>query len=405
MSNINNLNKNLISILTTTATNYELSIDNVDGKSKSIFLYYDTNKDKILQKEELAKLKQDLQNANSYNNKNDFSQKEIKSYLKNIKSNTGIKAENLNSFISDIIDNYKSVIKNEANGEIESFEQGDYREDCWLLSQLNGLNQTTWGKEAIKNSVIKNPDTNSYTIKFAGVNFETTITQEDILNARERIERYSDGDLDVLLFELATERYLKQEVEKGHIVREEDVLKGNVSSGTLTMQYFLTGKTGHCFCMIRLSEEEHKASIENVCKENEKLKNTLKHQQNYVSNAYDKKTMAELLNKISKYKNCAMTCSFCESEDWYNAQMYSKDSKTDNFSNQSAHSYTIKNIVKDSNGNIIDIELSNPWDSDTPIHKTLDEFLDKMSQISITTEDDNYDELKTGFKPCVITIE
>ena len=45
-----------------------------------------------------------------------------------------------------------SVWETSINGEIENTEQGDAG-DCWLLTHINGLRDTKWGKKLIKNAI------------------------------------------------------------------------------------------------------------------------------------------------------------------------------------------------------------------------------------------------------------
>ena len=317
----NIINYNIMLFFKSKAKNYEFSKDYSDSSMKSIFAYYDTNNDNILQREELAKLTNDLQKANSDDYPEYFSKDELKNCLSSTINNPDISVKHLNNFLMDILDGYQSIIQNYSNGEIESFEQGD-RGDCWLLSQIYSLSLTSWGKDAIKNSIINN--NNSYTIRFSGVDFETTITQEDIKRARES-ENYSTGDLDVLLLELATEKYLTQENELGHIVRNEDVLEGSIASGKITMQYLLTGKTGHTFSRVRKSEQEHINCVKNQLSSiSESLKFNLMNNQDNISNAYDRGTMINLIEKISKSNNIAVSCSFTTADKWENADLYTK---------------------------------------------------------------------------------
>lgn len=59
--------------------------------------------------------------------------------------------------------------KTNFNREIEPTIQPMTQGDCWLLSDINSLNETDWGKAAIKEAII--PDTNGnggVTIKFKG---------------------------------------------------------------------------------------------------------------------------------------------------------------------------------------------------------------------------------------------
>ena len=403
MSEINRqINSNMMRFLSTTASNYELSNEFVYGNSKSIFAHYDTNGDNILQADELSVFKKDIEYANNDKDKNSLSKAECKSFLKNIGSNIKLKQEDLNNFIDNIMANYMDKISSTSNGVIESFEQGDSG-DCWLLSQLNALNTTTWGQEAIKNSIVQDETNGNYTVKLKGVDYEAVITQDEIQRARMS-DNYSAGDLDVLLLEIATERYLTQEVEAGNIVRGEDVLDGNFGAGKLTMNYLLTGKTGHNIYMMNMSREEHKAFVEEQCKSTRYVE-LLKQSQDYISNVYDTDAMRDIIMKISNENDAAITCSLRPAEDWSNGESYSSAYKENFFDNIEGHEYSIKEIKTDTSGNITDIILSNPWDSERVIHKSLDEFLDQVAGIAIVNESDNYEHIIEGLAGSVVRIE
>lgn len=91
-----------------------------------------------------------------------------------------------------------------SNGKIEVSQQGQTG-DCWLLSGINSLSQTDFGKDAIKNAIQKNED-GSYTIKIKATGDEYNISPEEIIEARST-DKYSEGDLDVLLIELGVEKH------------------------------------------------------------------------------------------------------------------------------------------------------------------------------------------------------
>lgn len=106
--------------------------------------------------------------------------------------------------------NYKnSIWETNINGEIEDTKQGGTG-DCWLLTHLNCLRDTVWGKKMIKNA-IKSDGNGGATITFKGAKTsikEFHISAEEIVKARES-GKYSNGDDDVIAMELAVEKYLK----------------------------------------------------------------------------------------------------------------------------------------------------------------------------------------------------
>jgi len=110
----------------------------------------------------------------------------------------------------------KSLPKTNFNRKIEPTFQSKKQGDCWLLSDINALNQTEWGKKAIFDAVNPNPD-GSVTIKFKGSPIEQkefNITAQEIEVARNS-RYYSNGDDDMIAFEIATEKLSKILVKKG----------------------------------------------------------------------------------------------------------------------------------------------------------------------------------------------
>ena len=390
------INTNLQELQKITQHDQEISINSFDGKTRSIFSHYDTNGDNKLDSGEISIFMQDLKAANNDENINDLSKSEARNFLSSLFPDMKLSVKNLNDFMSNILKSYRSNIETSSNGNIESFEQGE-SSDCWLLSEINSINKTTWGNEAIKNSITADSESQTYTIELKGVNYTTTLTQEDIQQARQN-PKYSSGDLDVLLIELATERYFTQEAENGNIViNKDDVLGGNIPSGTLSLQYLLSGKTGHGFYLHKCSEEEYRTDLNNDL-QNPVIKDRYLHAEGYLSYTHDPNTMENVIYKASNDSNSAIMCSFLPSDKWSNPGLYASRNNND-FYNTSEHAFVITNINKDENGNIQSIELSNPWDNDEPIPPmTFEEFMDKMEGVTIINENDYYEDLQEGFE-------
>ena len=114
----------------------------------------------------------------------------------------------------------------DTNGVIESFGQGRTG-DCYLLSSLMALASNKEGAKLLKNNISKNSD-GSVTITLPGavaanrelrkdgytsrITGTYTITKEEFYKARQS-GKYSRGDDDVLLYELAFEKYRTQVLE------------------------------------------------------------------------------------------------------------------------------------------------------------------------------------------------
>ncbi len=121
------------------------------------------------------------------------------------------------------------------NGEIDEQVTQSGTGDCYLLATLNSLQETESGREIIKNAIVDNKD-GSYTVKLSGVNMSYTFSTEDIEEAETAKvmkkakdgsvvgtgdERYSNGDDDAMLIELAVEKF-REGVYNGTIKSDED---------------------------------------------------------------------------------------------------------------------------------------------------------------------------------------
>ena len=133
-----------------------------------------------------------------------------------------------NTTTTEIMGGYfttKSVPETNFNKKIEPTIQPYTQGDCWLLSDINALSETEWGKKAIEEAIIPDADgTGGVTIKFKGSPLEQKeihITAEEIEKARQS-GNYSSGDDDMIAFELATEKTFKQMVKLGLAERTDN---------------------------------------------------------------------------------------------------------------------------------------------------------------------------------------
>ena len=97
------------------------------------------------------------------------------------------------------------------DGIIDKSSQGKIG-DCWLLTGLNALSETKWGREAIKEAIKVDPETGDIKITLKGAygkNKVFTVSKQELETAKQS-GNYSEGDTDVLAFELAIEKYRKQ---------------------------------------------------------------------------------------------------------------------------------------------------------------------------------------------------
>ena len=124
--------------------------------------------------------------------------------------------------------------------------------DCWLLSALYSLAQSTIGqdilKEAVENNFIET------TVNFKGIDTTISIDNDEIAQAMEN-NKYSRGSKSFIIFELAFEK-LREKISKGEVVLPEEkpyylrndftIFKNKLSGGRPAEAfYYLTGNAIH----------------------------------------------------------------------------------------------------------------------------------------------------------------
>lgn len=91
-----------------------------------------------------------------------------------------------------------------ADGEIGDFNQGEIG-DCDVLGAIKSISNTKEGKEAIKNAIKEAND--GWTVHFeADGGLEISVSKDELLKAKAS-GKYSVGDDDVILLEIAYEKY------------------------------------------------------------------------------------------------------------------------------------------------------------------------------------------------------
>ncbi len=223
------------------------------------------------------------------------------------------------------------------NGEIEPTMQSLVIGDCWLLSGVNALNTTKWGKKIIKGAL--RPDGEGgviVTLKGAdGPQKEYRVTLAEIDRAFES-DRYSVGDDDMLALELAVEKYAKKQIAEGKLDKNpETVLDGGIGRN---MMYLLSGVKTHDF-----------------------------HQKDpYIDSALEK-----MLSNPQQYS------AYCGFND--DSQNLTKN-----------HAYAIKEIKQDKNGNKF-VVLINPQYSQEPETVPYDEFRSNLRLLVVLDNPQNPD--------------
>lgn len=230
---------------------------------------------------------------------------------------------------------------------MQSFETGD----CWLLTGVNSLNSTKWGKEIIKNAINSDGKGGAVvTLKGAKKeNKEFHITVNDVIAAKIN-EKYSAGDDDMLVIELAVEKYAKELITSGKLDKPEDVaITGGIGISSVEL---LTGSKTHKF-----PEKDR----------------------------FMDKALEKIYDNPGDY---AVYCSFI-------------DNKDDMYNN---HAYTIKKIGIDLDGNKSAI-LINPWDSSEEIVIPYDKFRANLKYLAVNEDPKHPDkDLKSEFEVITDTL-
>lgn len=136
----------------------------------------------------------------------------------------GSKTINDKSFVTNITTTYDEKGKlqtkdtkynYESDGKIDATNQRSIG-DCWVLSGVNAINQSEIGKKMLSDALTHNDD-GSITVKLKGVNKEYTFSAAEIVSNEYQTpnKKYSSGDTDMNLFEMAIGRYRQELIESG----------------------------------------------------------------------------------------------------------------------------------------------------------------------------------------------
>lgn len=265
------------------------------------------------------------------------------------------------------------------NGKIENSEQGELG-DCFFLAQINALSDTDFGKEAIKNSIIDNND-GTYTVKLKGANKKFTISKQEILYAKTLTNNgkntYSKGDDDMVLLELAFERYFNQTNEfiDDDFIKEskQELLKTKNSKGEVFE------------CRTQISYGGFGGDFANYNSGTD-IAFLLTGKQSFKGFPLDKDNK-DTINAILKLKasnknNIAITFGLGELKDSSNNKV-AKEYK-DFYSDR--HLSHIKSVALDDNENITSVTITNPWDNNKTITLPYEKFMNEW--ISKTKDND-----------------
>ena len=266
------------------------------------------------------------------------------------------------------------------NGKIEPSKQGELA-DCYFLAQINALAGTDFGKTAIKNSITDNDD-GSYTVSLKGADKSYKISKQEILYAKTLTQDgynvYSKGDDDVLLLELAFEKYYlgTQGFADDNFIKESknELIKTKNQNGEIfeNRTTFSYGGFGGNF--ERANTNQDIVAL---------LTGTNSFIGFKLDNKNPKSTEILLKEKAMHQNDVALTFSLGNFKKGYSEKNVPQKYQ-DIFSEN--HQFSIDSVTLDENNNIKTVKIVSSWDSEMITDVPYKEF---MNDLISKTEDNN----------------
>lgn len=238
--------------------------------------------------------------------------------------------------------------------------------DCWLLSQMNMLSNTDWGREAIKNAITDEGD--KYTIKFGHVDYVATITKDEVKKAMFP-KKYSITDRDAMILEMAVQKFYLSEYEKGneYFIRRVETIKNNLNNNKSLKDFDVKDN------ILSGSNVYSQYSLQYLLTGNKVI--------NYYPKEYffnkdaDKKCISDekeieklLLQKAEDNNSSAISFIFNKSK----PPMLN------------GHAYNLTKVERNNSGAIESLIISNPWDSEKEINVPYEDFMNNLFCMMVT---------------------
>ena len=330
---------NIIKSSTTTVNDDgSKTVSDYDHKTKdNIVTNYDANGRLTSVKEDYAGVLKDKTTTYTYN-EDGSKTKTVDTIGKTVTTEYG----NDGKFVTK-----KTDVKYNSDGKIGNTSQEDIN-DCWVLAGVTSLSYSEKGQEILNKAVTHNDD-GSVTVKFVGGGKEYRFSAEEIaLNQYEDGEKkYSSGDTDMNILEMAFARYRKENVQNKEASIYPFDRAHNKSIGTTETDPLNNGMTDEAVYLLTGTKAEYwlDPRIVNL----EKKGNNL---------------LSKFQNNPENY---AAVCSFkADDESITDGTIVDK------------HVYTIKSVDDDN------VYVVNPWDTSKTITYPREQFMKNVNDISMT---------------------
>ena len=330
---------NIIKSSTTTVNDDgSKTVSDYDHKTKdNIVTNYDANGRLTSVKEDYAGVLKDKTTTYTYN-EDGSKTKTVDTIGKTVTTEYG----NDGKFVTK-----KTDVKYNSDGKIGNTSQEDIN-DCWVLAGVTSLSYSEKGQEILNKAVTHNDD-GSVTVKFVGGGKEYRFSAEEIaLNQYEDGEKkYSSGDTDMNILEMAFARYRKENVQNKEASIYPFDRAHNKSIGTTETDPLNNGMNGEAVYLLTGTKAEYwlDPRIVNL----EKKGNNL---------------LSKFQNNPENY---AAVCSFkADDESITDGTIVDK------------HVYTIKSVDDDN------VYVVNPWDTSKTITYPREQFMKNVNDISMT---------------------
>ena len=265
-----------------------------------------------------------------------------------------------NGIGNDIYINGKIV---NPDGNIDEVHQGKALGDCWFLSKINALYHTKFGKADLEAArVVKEGE---YGVKISGKEYMFTVAE---IQAAIDSKKYSFGDPDAIIYELAFEKYFDELLENPDNLCD-DVEKSTISAIiNNTNASSLNGGKNSKYILLK-----------------PELTDVIKLLTGFNTYGISKSDYPQILKmKAANNEEVAITFSSNYAITLKNGEPHiEKMDKNSNFG-QECHEYELKNVVISENGDMTVI-ITNPWNNNEDIPLTMERFRAVSSFISVTT--------------------